>query len=174
MCWRSAVGGGTPCGSRTSSCWRRWPRNGRAGFGTCPPRVILVGLVLLTVALAGPTADTKVPRNRATVMLAIDVSLSMESTDVAPNRLDAAKEAATQFVKDLTPGVNLGLVSFAGISTVLVSPTTDRAPAIAAIAALKLDERTATGRRHHLLPADHRHILEDASAVPTVRRRRAS
>jgi Ca-activated chloride channel family protein len=97
------------------------------------------------VALAGPTADAKVPRNRATVMLAIDVSLSMESTDVAPNRLDAAKEAATQFVKDLTPGVNLGLVSFAGISTVLVSPTTDRAPAIAAIAALKLDERTATG-----------------------------
>ncbi len=110
-----------------------------------PSAVILVGLLLLTVALAGPTADTKVPRNRATVMLAIDVSLSMESTDVAPNRLDAAKEAATEFVKDLTPGVNLGLVSFAGISTVLVSPTTDRAPAIAAIAALKLDERTATG-----------------------------
>ena len=110
-----------------------------------PTAIILVGLVLLTMALAGPTADAKVPRNRATVMLAIDVSLSMESTDVAPNRLDAAKEAATQFVKDLTPGVNLGLVSFAGISTVLVSPTTDRAPAIAAIAALKLDERTATG-----------------------------
>lgn len=110
-----------------------------------PTGVILVGLVLLTVALAGPTANTKVPRNRATVMLAIDVSLSMESTDVTPNRLDAAKEAATEFVRDLTPGVNLGLVSFAGISTVLVSPTTDRAPAIAAIAALKLDERTATG-----------------------------
>ncbi len=110
-----------------------------------PTGVILVGLILLTVALAGPTADTRVPRNRATVMLAIDVSLSMESTDVAPNRLDAAKEAATQFVENLTPGVNLGLVSFAGISTVLVSPTTDRAPAIAAIAALKLDERTATG-----------------------------
>lgn len=110
-----------------------------------PTAVILVGLVLLTVALAGPTADTKVPRNRATVMLAIDVSLSMEATDVSPNRLDAAKEAATEFVRDLTPGVNLGLVAFAGISTVLVSPTTDRAPAIAAIASLKLDERTATG-----------------------------
>ncbi len=110
-----------------------------------PTGVILVGLILLTVALAGPTADAKVPRNRATVMLAIDVSLSMESTDVSPNRLDAAKEAATEFVKDLTPGVNLGLVAFAGISTVLVSPTTDRAPAIAAIASLKLDQRTATG-----------------------------
>lgn len=110
-----------------------------------PTAIILAGLVLLTVALAGPTAEAKVPRNRATVMLAIDVSLSMQSTDVSPDRLDAAKEAATQFVKDLTPGVNLGLVSFAGISTVLVAPTTDRAPAIAAIAALKLDERTATG-----------------------------
>ena len=110
-----------------------------------PTAVILAGLVLLTVALAGPTANAKVPRNRATVMLAIDVSLSMESTDVSPDRLDAAKEAATEFVRDLTPGVNLGLVSFAGIATVLVSPTTDRAPAIAAIAALKLDERTATG-----------------------------
>ncbi len=110
-----------------------------------PTGVILVGLILLTVAMAGPTADAKVPRNRATVMLAIDVSLSMESTDVSPDRLDAAKEAATDFVRNLTPGVNLGLVSFAGIATVLVSPTTDRAPAIAAIAALKLDERTATG-----------------------------
>ena len=110
-----------------------------------PTALILVGLVLLTVALAGPTADTKEPRNRATVMLAIDVSLSMEATDVAPNRLAAAQEAATQFVDDLTPGVNLGIVSFAGIATVLVSPTTDRAIAKQAIAGLKLDERTATG-----------------------------
>jgi Ca-activated chloride channel family protein len=110
-----------------------------------PTGVILVALLLLTVALAGPTADAKVPRNRATVMLAIDVSLSMESTDVSPDRLDAAKEAATTFVKELTPGVNLGLVSFAGISTVLVSPTTERTSVVAAIAALKLDERTATG-----------------------------
>jgi Ca-activated chloride channel family protein len=107
--------------------------------------VVLVGLVLLVVAMAGPTADVKVPRNRATVMLAIDVSLSMEATDVAPSRLVAAKEAATAFVDDLTPGVNLGLISFAGIATVLVSPTTDRQPAIDAIDSLKLDERTATG-----------------------------
>ena len=110
-----------------------------------PTALVLVGLVLLTIALAGPTADTKEPRNRATVMLAIDVSLSMEATDVAPNRLAAAQEAATQFVDDLTPGVNLGIVSFAGIATVLVSPTTDRAAAKQAIAGLTLDERTATG-----------------------------
>jgi Ca-activated chloride channel family protein len=110
-----------------------------------PTALVLVGLVLLTVALAGPTAEAKEPRNRATVMLAIDVSLSMQATDVAPNRLAAAQEAATQFVDDLTPGVNLGIVSFAGIATVLVSPTTDRATAKEAIAGLTLDERTATG-----------------------------
>lgn len=110
-----------------------------------PVVVILVGLVLLTVSLAGPTAEAKVPRNRATVMLAIDVSLSMRATDVAPNRLAAAQEAATRFVDDLTPGVNLGIVSFAGIATVLVAPTTDREAARTAIAGLKLDERTASG-----------------------------
>jgi Ca-activated chloride channel homolog len=110
-----------------------------------PTALVLVGLFLLTVALAGPTADTKEPRNRATVMLAIDVSLSMEATDVPPNRLAAAQEAATQFVDDLTPGVNLGIVSFAGIATVLVSPTTYRTIAKQAIAGLTLDERTATG-----------------------------
>lgn len=107
--------------------------------------VIAVGLMLLVVAMAGPTADAKVPRNRATVMLAIDVSLSMQATDVAPDRLDAAKDAAKEFAQNLTPGVNLGLISFAGIATVLVSPTTDRAPVLQAIDSLKLDERTATG-----------------------------
>ena len=110
-----------------------------------PTALVLVGLISLTVALAGPTAEARVPRNEATVMLAIDVSLSMEATDVSPNRLEAAQEAATQFVDDLTPGVNLGIVSFAGIATVLVAPTPDRAAAKAAIASLKLDERTATG-----------------------------
>ena len=119
---------------RRPGAWRH------AGFA-----VVLVGLILLVIAMAGPTADAKVPRNRATVMLVIDVSLSMEATDVLPNRLDAAKEAATEFVNELTPGVNLGVISFAGIATVLVSPTTDRAPARQAIASLKLDERTATG-----------------------------
>lgn len=107
--------------------------------------LMLLSLALLIIAIAGPTAATKQPRNRATVMLAIDVSLSMMATDVSPNRLTAAQEAATEFVDDLTPGVNLGLISFAGIATVLVSPTTQREPVRDAIGALKLDERTATG-----------------------------
>ncbi len=110
-----------------------------------PTALMLTAMVLLTVAVTGPTEEVKVPRNRATVVLAIDVSLSMMATDVAPSRLEAAQEAATQFARDLTPGVNLGIISFSGIVNVLVSPTTDRAVAVQAIQDLKLDERTATG-----------------------------
>jgi Ca-activated chloride channel family protein len=110
-----------------------------------PLTLLLVALVLLTVALAGPTAEQKVPRNRATVMLVIDVSLSMQATDVLPSRLAAAQQAAKRFTHDLTAGVNLGLESFAGSATVLVSPTTDRASVIRAIDNLKLAEATATG-----------------------------
>ncbi|MGW0176114.1 VWA domain-containing protein [Rhodococcus sp. NPDC003322] len=110
-----------------------------------PTALVLVGLMLLTVALAGPTTDKRVPRNRATVMLVIDVSLSMKSTDVAPTRLAAAQEAAKQFADGLTPGINLGLVAFAGTASVLVSPTVNREETKAAIDHLTLAERTATG-----------------------------
>jgi Ca-activated chloride channel family protein len=110
-----------------------------------PAALLLVSLLLLTVALAGPTAEQKVPRNRATVMLAIDVSLSMEATDVAPNRLKAAQEAARSFAQGLTPGVNLGLISFAGTATVLVAPTTERDGVVRSIDNLKLAQSTATG-----------------------------
>lgn len=110
-----------------------------------PTAVLLVALILLTVALAGPTAERKVPRNRATVMLVIDTSLSMEATDVQPSRLQAAQSAAKQFAHDLTPGINLGLESFAGSAVTLVSPTTDRQPVVTAIGNLQLAESTATG-----------------------------
>jgi len=110
-----------------------------------PTALVLVALVLLTVALAGPTAETKVPRNRATVLLAIDVSLSMQATDVTPSRLSAAQVAAKGFADRLTPGINLGLISFAGTAAVLVSPTVDREPVKRAIDGLKLAESTATG-----------------------------
>ncbi|SFQ56375.1 Ca-activated chloride channel family protein [Amycolatopsis arida] len=110
-----------------------------------PAALLLVSLILLTFALAGPTAEQKVPRNRATVMLTIDVSLSMEATDVAPTRLEAAQEAARSFAEGLTPGVNLGLVSFAGTATVLVAPTTEREGVLRAIDNLKLAQSTATG-----------------------------
>lgn len=110
-----------------------------------PVALLLIALVLCTVALAGPTAEQKVPRNRATVMLVIDVSLSMRATDIEPSRIAAAQQEAKRFTHDLTPGVNLGLVSFAGSATVLVSPTTERASLVRAIDDLKLAEATGTG-----------------------------
>ncbi|MEV5647006.1 VWA domain-containing protein [Nocardia sp. NPDC052254] len=116
-----------------------------SGWRHAPVALILVGLVLLTVAAAGPQAAKKVPRNRATVMLVIDVSLSMEATDVPPSRIQVAKKAAKQFVDGLPAGVNIGLVSFAGTASVLVSPTTNHESMKAAIGNLKLAERTATG-----------------------------
>jgi Ca-activated chloride channel family protein len=110
-----------------------------------PVALLLAALVLFTVALAGPTAEQKVPRNRATVMLVIDVSLSMRATDIEPSRIAAAQREAKRFAHELTPGVNLGLVSFAGSATVLVSPTTERVSVIRAIDNLKLAEATGTG-----------------------------
>jgi Ca-activated chloride channel homolog len=85
------------------------------------------------------------PRNRATVVLVIDVSLSMQADDVVPSRLAAAQAAAKAFADQLTPGVNLGLVSFAGTAAVLVSPTVDRDPVKRAVDGLRLSESTATG-----------------------------
>lgn len=110
-----------------------------------PAVVLVIALMLLTTAMAGPTAEQRVPRNRATVVLVIDVSLSMEATDVRPSRLEAAQEAAKSFAQGLTPGVNLGLISFAGTATVLVAPTTDRAGVVNSIENLKLAQSTATG-----------------------------
>ncbi|SDP11811.1 VWA domain-containing protein [Lentzea jiangxiensis] len=116
----------------------RWSRHVPAAF-------LLAALALLTVALAGPTSEQRVPRNRATVMLVVDVSLSMKATDVKPSRLEAAQVAAKSFAEGLTPGINLGLISFAGSATVLVAPTTDRAAVSQSIDGLKLAQSTATG-----------------------------
>lgn len=114
-------------------------------FTHVPAVLLILALVSLVVALAAPQKEQKVPRNRATVMLVVDVSLSMEATDVSPSRLEAAQQAATTFSNNLTQGVNLGLVSYAGTASMLVAPTTDRGPVVRAIDRLKLDERTATG-----------------------------
>jgi Ca-activated chloride channel family protein len=110
-----------------------------------PTAALLVALVLLVVGLAGPTAEGRVPRNRATIVMVIDVSLSMQATDVQPSRLLAAQAAARSFIQELPPTINLGLVAFAGTAAVLVPPTTDRAVVDRAIGTLKLAESTATG-----------------------------
>jgi Ca-activated chloride channel homolog len=98
-----------------------------------PAILLIVSLVVATIAMAGPTHDVRIPRNRAVVMPVIDVSESMRSDDVPPSRLEAAKEAGKQFADELMPGINLGLTAFAGTASVLVSPTTNRAEMKAAI-----------------------------------------
>lgn len=105
----------------------------------------LLTLLTLACALARPSTDARQPLERATVMIAIDVSLSMQSTDVAPSRIAAAQQAAKDFVKQLPAGYNVGLVSFAKSANVLVSPGKDRAAVTQAIDSLQLAEATATG-----------------------------
>ncbi len=107
--------------------------------------VQLLALTALVVAFARPTHDIKVPRERATVVLAIDVSLSMEATDVQPSRIDAAKAAATSFLDDVPAEVNVGLVSFSGNASLEVAPTTDRTAVADAIGRLELGQGTAIG-----------------------------
>jgi len=110
-----------------------------------PIAVSLLCLALLTVALATPTHDMKIPRNRAVIMLVIDMSQSMRATDVEPNRLKAAEQAASQFASQLTPGINLGLVGFAGTPYLLVPPTPQHQATIEALKKLDFADGTATG-----------------------------
>ena len=110
-----------------------------------PAILLIASLVLFTIAMAGPTNDVRIPRNRAVVMLVIDVSQSMRATDVQPNRMAAAQEAAKQFADELTPGINLGLIEYAGTATVLVQPTTNREATKTGLDKLQFADRTATG-----------------------------
>lgn len=110
-----------------------------------PAGLFSVALALLVVAWAGPTAPVRVPVERATVIMAIDVSLSMQATDVAPNRLEAAKSAALDFLAAVPPELNVGLVTFSGVATIAVPPTTDRDLLAEAVRRLQLSERTAIG-----------------------------
>ncbi len=105
----------------------------------------ILAIVSSVVAFARPTRDEKVPKERATVILAIDTSLSMQAEDVAPNRLEAAQEAATSFLDHIPDTINIGLVSFDGVARIEVPPTTDREAVRSVIAGLELNEGTAIG-----------------------------
>lgn len=110
-----------------------------------PAAVYLLALAALVVGFARPTRDERVPRERATIMMAIDVSLSMEATDVPPSRLEAAQVAANRFLDLVPPKINVGLVTFNGTASLRVPPTTDRDAVRRVIDNLELGERTAIG-----------------------------
>ena len=105
----------------------------------------LAALVALSFAWARPNGVEMKPRERATVVMVLDISLSMQATDVKPSRLEAAKEAALGFVKDLPAQYNISVVSLSGNPSVRLPPTTDRVQAQQAIRSLKLQESTAVG-----------------------------
>jgi Ca-activated chloride channel family protein len=107
--------------------------------------LLLIGLAVLSVGVARPSAAVKVPRENATVILDIDVSLSMEATDVLPSRIETAKDAGQKFVGLLPTRINLGLVSFGGQASLLVPPTLNRESVKAAIGELRLQQSTAIG-----------------------------
>jgi len=102
-------------------------------------------MLVLAIGMAKPSTSVREPLERATVVLALDVSLSMQAADVSPDRFTAMKEAAKLFVKELPPSYNLGLVSFAKSATVVVSPTKEHDQVRQAIDTLQLQESTAIG-----------------------------
>jgi Ca-activated chloride channel homolog len=100
----------------------------RPGWRRHVPAVLFLAmLALLTTGFARPTAEARVPRERATILMVMDNSRSMLATDIAPSRSEVAKEAARTFVDQLPEQFNVGLVTFSGAAAVTVPPTTDRA-----------------------------------------------
>jgi Ca-activated chloride channel family protein len=117
------------------SLWRR----------RIPLWLFAVGLVVLATGAARPQASVPVPLNSASILLAIDVSASMCSTDVEPNRITAAQKAAKEFITSQDDGSMIGLVAFSGIAGLLVEPTTDKQKLLDAIDKLRTSRGTAIG-----------------------------
>jgi len=117
------------------SRWRRY----------LPALLYAAALALAVLATARPTALITLPSASRTIILAIDVSLSMRASDVQPSRIAAAQAAAREFVRDPPGDVKIGIVSFAGTAALVQQPTRERDELIAAIDRLQLDRHTAIG-----------------------------
>jgi Ca-activated chloride channel family protein len=117
------------------SAWRRH----------LPFALFLLAITSLVLALARPVATVTIPSNKATIILAMDVSLSMCSTDIAPNRLEVAKDAAQLFVQKHRSGRQIGIVAFAGFAELVQPPTNDTQALTDAIENLTVARRTAIG-----------------------------
>jgi Ca-activated chloride channel homolog len=116
----------------------RWRRH-------VPFAIFLVALASLVSAMARPVSIISVPTNKTTILLAIDVSRSMCSSDISPNRLAAAQEAALNFIHSQRPGTQIGIVAFAGFAELIQRPTTDEKALEDAIKSLITGQRTAIG-----------------------------
>jgi Ca-activated chloride channel family protein len=110
-----------------------------------PLAILLVALTAMIVGVARPHAVVSVPREEATVVLAVDVSRSMRADDVEPTRLDAAKAASKAFVEEVPKKFRVGVVSFASRANAALPPTEDRTLVEAALDSLKPGEGTAIG-----------------------------
>jgi Ca-activated chloride channel family protein len=110
-----------------------------------PLALLLLALAGLGFAAARPEVTEAVPKEQATIMLAIDVSGSMAADDVQPYRLRAAQDAAERFGEKVPPQFRVGLVSFSGEATLLLPPTTDRTALRNAIEGLVPEGATAIG-----------------------------
>jgi len=107
--------------------------------------LFLLALTSLVFAMARPSATVTVPSNKATIILAIDVSRSMCATDIAPNRLEVAKDAAQAFIQNQKSNRQIGIVAFAGFAELIQPPTTDKQALVDAIENLTTARRTAIG-----------------------------
>jgi Ca-activated chloride channel family protein len=125
-----------------------------------PAVAFLAALLVFVLAFAQPARLIRTPRQRATVVLTLDISGSMVATDVSPNRLAAAQDAAREFVNALPPGVQIGLVEFSTTAGVLAAPTSDRATVLSAIDSLQAGGGTATAAAIKL-------SVQTISTVPT-------
>jgi Ca-activated chloride channel family protein len=110
-----------------------------------PFALFLLAIGALVFAMARPVSIVSVPVNSTTIILAMDVSRSMCSTDIQPNRLEAAKEAAIAFMQSQKPGTRFGLVAFAGFAELIQTPIDDQETLREAILSLSTGRRTAIG-----------------------------
>jgi len=118
---------------------------GRAWRRHVPPALIFLALCVLLLGLARPTARLTLPWARTTILLAMDVSLSMRVQDVKPTRMVAAQDAAKTFLQALPPHIEVGLVTFAGSVQVAQRVTLDRPALVSAIDAIQMQTHTAVG-----------------------------
>ena len=149
-----------------STSWRRH----------LPPTILLLGFAALIVAGARPMAVVTLPTEQQTIVLAMDVSISMRAADIAPNRISASQVAAKRFAAELPRNVRIGVVAYGGMAQLVQAPTLSREDVTAAIDRFQLQRGTAIGSGLVLALAtifpkggiDLLQITSDRSPMPTL------